>query len=72
MLALVAAGGGALIGGALGRLIHQRHATRVHEQLTRGGLLLWVNVRNAHEEEMALDTLRAHSAHEVHAHELTA
>jgi hypothetical protein len=72
LLALVAAGGGALIGGALGRLIHQRHATRVHEQLTRGGLLLWVNVRNAHEEEMALDTLRAHSAHEVHAHELTA
>ena len=62
LVALVAAGAGGLIGAALGRMIHERHATRVQEQLERGGLVLWVNVRNAGEEEAALEVLRAHSA----------
>jgi hypothetical protein len=39
---VIAAGGGALIGAALGRLMHERHAVRVREQLERGDLLLWV------------------------------
>jgi hypothetical protein len=67
--AIIAASGGALIGAVIGRVIHQQHATRVQEQLARGGLLLWVNVRNAREEIMALEILRTHSAHDVHAHE---
>lgn len=67
---LVAASAGSLLGVALGRMIHERHATRVQEQLTRGGLLLWVNVRNAGEEETALEVLRSHSAHDVHAHDI--
>jgi hypothetical protein len=70
--ALIAAGGGALLGAALGRVMHRRHATRVEEQLVRGGLLLWTNVRNAHEENTALEVLRAHSAQDVHAHEIAA
>jgi hypothetical protein len=69
---LVAAGAGAVLGAALGRLMHERHATKVREQLARGGLLLWVNVRNAHEEQTALEVLRAHSAHDVHIHEIAA
>jgi len=69
---VIAAGGGALIGAALGRVMHERHATRVREQLERGGLLLWVSVRNVSEEEMALEVLRAHSAHDVHSHEIAA
>jgi hypothetical protein len=68
--ALIAAGGGALIGAALGRVMHEHYAKRVHEQLMRGGLLLWVNVRNAGEEKTALEVLRAHSAHDVHAHDI--
>ena len=67
---LVAAGAGGLIGAALGRLIQQNHATRVQEQLARGGLLLWVNVRNLHEEGTALAVLRALGAHDVHAHDI--
>jgi hypothetical protein len=67
---LIAAGGGALIGALLGRLMHQQTATRVHEQLARGGLLLWVNVRDTHEEEIAMKILRSHSAHDVHVHTL--
>jgi hypothetical protein len=72
LAAVIAAGGGALIGVALGRLIHQQHATRVKEQLARGGLLLWVNVRDAAEEAKATKILGVHSAHDVHAHELAA
>ena len=69
---LVAAGGGGLLGAALGRMIQQNHATRVQEQLARGGLLLWVNVRNPREEETALGILRALGAHDVHAHDIAA
>jgi hypothetical protein len=72
VLVLIAAGTGALIGVALGRLMHEHHATRVKEQLARGGLLLWVSARNAHEEGTAQEVLRAHSAHDVHVHEIAA
>jgi hypothetical protein len=67
---LVAAGAGGLLGTALGRMIQQDHATRVQEQLVRGGLLLWVNVRNPNEEETALEVLSALAAHDVHAHDI--
>jgi len=67
---LVAAGTGGLIGVALSRVLHEQHAARVQEQLTHGGLLLWVNVRNTTEEETAMEVLRAHSAHDVHAHDI--
>jgi hypothetical protein len=70
--ALIAAGSGALIGAGLGRLIHEHYAQRVQEQLARGGLVLWVNVRDEAEEKMALEVLRAHSAHDVHAHQIAA
>ena len=70
--ALIAAGSGAVLGIALGRLMHERHATRIREQVARGGLLLWVSVRNAQEEKTALNVLRAHSTHDVHSHEIAA
>jgi hypothetical protein len=69
---LVAAGGGAALGAALGRMMHRHNATRVREQLARGGLLLWVNVRDAAQEKVALETLAAHAAHDVHVHEMPA
>jgi hypothetical protein len=68
--ALIAAGSGALIGAVLGGIMHEHHAIRVREQLERGGLLLWVNVRNVHEEETALEILRAQGAQDVHVHTL--
>jgi Fe-S oxidoreductase len=69
---LVAAGTGALLGAALGRLMHERHARIVAEQIARGGILLWVNVRNADQERTALEVLRAHSAHDIHVHDIAA
>lgn len=68
--ALIAAGTGAAIGGVLGRMIHQHHAERLREQLERGGLLLWVNVRNEAEAEKAVQILNTNSAHDVHVHAL--
>jgi hypothetical protein len=69
---LVAAGTGAALGAVLGRVMHEHQVKRVSEQLARGGLLLWVNVRNAQQEETALQVLRQHSAHDVHVHDVAA
>jgi hypothetical protein len=69
--ALVAAGSGAAIGGVLGRMMHRHHARAVQEQLTRGGLLLWVNVRDGAQEKLVVEVLSAHAAHDVHVHEFT-
>jgi hypothetical protein len=68
--ALVAAGGGAALGTALGRLMHAHHARRVEEQLARGGLLLWVSVRDPEQERIAAEILSAYSPHDVHVHEI--
>jgi hypothetical protein len=69
---LVAAGSGFAVGGVLGRLIHQHHAERLREQLERGGLVLWVSTRNTDEETRAMQVLQKHSAHDVHAHAMSA
>ena len=42
------------------------------EQIERGGVLLWVRLRDAEAEQRALDILRRHSAHDVHAIPATA
>jgi hypothetical protein len=68
---LIAAGSGATIGAALSQLIHHHYAELLSEQIQRGGLLLWVNVRNREEELKAITVLKAHHAHHVHAHSLT-
>jgi hypothetical protein len=35
-------------------------------------VLLWVNVRDAAQEKTAVETLAAHSAHDIHVHEIPA
>lgn len=67
---LVAAGTGLAMGAALGRIVHQHHAERLQEQLERGGLLLWVNVRDEDEERRAMTVLKTHGARELHAHNI--
>ncbi len=67
---LIVAGGGATIGAVLGSMMHRHHAQRIEEQLARGGLLLWVNVRDAAQEKAAVEILSAHSAHDVHVNEI--
>jgi hypothetical protein len=44
----------------------------MQEQLDRGGVLLWVHLRDATAEERALDVLRRHGARDVHMHDIPA
>ncbi len=69
---VIAASGGLLVGAAVGGLIHQHFVTRVKEQVERGGLVLWVGLRDAAAEAKALKILPLQGAHDVHVHEMTA
>ena len=64
----VAGGGGALVGGLLAKLVGDRHAGYLQEQLERGGLLLWVRTWNQEDERRAVEILKRHSGADVHVH----
>jgi len=64
----LAGGGGALVGSHFARLVGDRHAEYLQEQLERGGLLLWVRTWNADDERRAVDILKRHSGADVHVH----
>jgi hypothetical protein len=68
--AALAGGGGGLVGGWLARFLGQDHARLLQEQLDRGGLLLWVHVRDQAHEQRALEILKRNGAEDVHVHEL--
>jgi len=67
---LAAGGAGGVVGGFLGKLVGDQHSKLIEEQLTRGGLVVWVRLRDAAHETRALDILRNHGAVEVDAHTL--
>jgi hypothetical protein len=60
------------LGALLGKLYGQGQQTFMQEQLDRGGVLLWVHLRDATAEERALDVLRRHGARDVHMHDIPA
>lgn len=70
--ATLAGGAGGALGGVLAKLVGDRHARRLKEQLDDGGLLLWVRTREAAHEERAIDILKRHSGRDVHIHTLPA
>ena len=70
--AAVAGGGGGLIGGLAARYLGRDRAKDLQQQLDRGGLLLWVHLRDAAHEHRALEILRQHGAEDVHVHNLPA
>lgn len=70
--AILAGGAGALIGTALATLVGDLHARHLQDHLDRGGLLLWVNIRDAEHEKRAMDILKRHSGQDVHVHDLSA
>jgi hypothetical protein len=69
--AAAAAGVGGL-GGLLGKLYGTSQQKFMEEQIERGGVLLWVRVRDAQSEQRALDILRRHGAGDVHMHDIPA
>lgn len=66
--AALAGGLGGGIAGLLAKALGERHAAALRRQLDRGGLLLWVVVRDPAEERRALAVLEAHGAEDVHVH----
>jgi len=71
-VAAAAMSGGAtgLIGLVLAKLVGDRHAARLQEQISHGGLLLWVRTWNAEQEKRAMEILSRHSGRNVHVHSL--
>ncbi len=72
MAAAAAIGGGVggLFGASLAKLIGERHARHIEEQLKHGGLLLWVRVRDDEREKRAVEILSRRSGRDVHVHEV--
>jgi hypothetical protein len=70
--AALTGGAGGLIGSVLAKLVGDRHAHRLQEQLEHGGLLLWVRSRDAVHEQRAIEILKKHSGRDVHVHAISA
>ncbi|HKK30541.1 MAG TPA: hypothetical protein VKA18_09140 [Alphaproteobacteria bacterium] len=69
--AAAAAGiGGGVVGSALATILEKRHADYIQEQMDRGGLILWVNIRDAEHEKKAVDILSKYSGDDVHVHDI--
>src|SRR3546814_8046811 len=64
--AALAGSAGGLIGSVLAKRLGEHHAQYLHEQIVRGGLLLWVRTRDPTREKRAIEILRKHSADKVH------
>ncbi|GBE44197.1 MAG TPA: hypothetical protein ENH05_08045 [Rhizobiales bacterium] len=72
ILAAAAAGGagGAAIGALAARALGKQHAKNLEEQLKRGGLLLWVRVRDNTRQDDIEAILSGAGGRHVHAHDL--
>ncbi|MFK7938794.1 MAG: hypothetical protein AB8B82_05405 [Roseovarius sp.] len=69
-IAAIATGGGpaAIIGALLARRVGQHHTAYYTDQVKRGGILLWVRVRDGEREKLATAIMKGHSGHDVHVH----
>ena len=70
--AVAAGGGGGLIGSVASRWLGRDRAKQLQAQLDKGGLLLWVRVRDGDHEKRAVDILGKHAADDVHVHDIPA
>jgi len=69
-IAAIAIGGSpaAVIGTLLARRVGKHHKDYYAHQIERGGILLWVRVRDKDREKMAIKIMQGHSGHDVHVH----
>lgn len=68
--AVAAAGGGGYLGTVASRWLGRDRAREIEAQLGKGGLLLWVRIRDGDHEQRAVEILDKHSAGDVHVHEI--
>lgn len=72
ILAATGAGGTvASVGAALKWLVGHEHARDYEEQLKCGGLLLWIQLKNHGEAELAVEILRHHAGSDLHVRIMT-
>lgn len=64
-----AVGGG--MGGLLAHAIGKEHHNKIAEQVERGGLLVWVQPRDAEQEQAATAVLKQHGGSDVHVHQIS-
>jgi hypothetical protein len=70
LAAALSGGTGGVVGLGLARWLEHKRAERLHSQLEKGGLLLWVHVGEEERRKRAVDVLTRHAAADVHVHEL--
>lgn len=70
--AALAGGGGGLIGAVASRWLGRDGAKDLQAKLDKGGLLLWVKVRDQEHEDRASAILTKFSADDVHVHDIAA
>jgi hypothetical protein len=69
LIAAAAIGGaGTLIGIILSKFIGNHHAQYIEEQLSNGGLILWVHLRDSDKENLIKEILIKNQASDVHTH----
>jgi hypothetical protein len=69
--AVVAGGAGAGIGALLAKLVGDRHAQHLQDQIERGGLLLWVRTPDEEHQKKATEILERCGGRDVHVHHWT-
>jgi hypothetical protein len=70
--AALAGGAGGLFGGVLAKLLGDRYARHIEEQLEHGGLILWVRTWTADDENRAVAIFKKHSGQDIHIHSIPA
>jgi hypothetical protein len=70
--ALAAGGGVGALGGLLAKKYDEHVATDLQAQVERGGILLWVQLRDSAQEERARRLLARHAKGEIRAHDIAA
>lgn len=68
--AAVVGGLGVGLGALMTRAIGRERAESIEAQLKKGGLLLWVQTRDADHEARAIQILKAHGGDDVHLHDI--
>jgi hypothetical protein len=64
-------GGGATAGGILAKVLGNHYDKAVHDQIEKGGLLLWIRTPDEGREKIACNIMNAHGARHVHIHEIS-
>jgi len=70
--AAVAGGGASVLANAVGRKARGNREDFLHEQVERGGIVLWVALRDPSREGLAREILARCGARDIHVHEASA